>query len=194
MCYGECTMSKTEAKAELPTLQDNFTYLFMEDFDPKTVKPVIDWILRCNFMTDSKRPERLQLIINSPGGCLNSALALIDVMKGSAIPVHTMGIGQISSCGLLTFIAGTKGHRVLTPNTSILSHQYSWGSHGKEHELLARVKEFELTSTRLMALYKHCTGLTETKIREVLLPARDVWLTAEEAVELGVADKIKATY
>ena len=194
MCYGEYKMSKSEAKTDLPTLQDNFTYLFMEDFDPKTVKPVIDWILRCNFMADKARPERLNLIINSPGGCVNSAMALIDVMKGSVIPVHTLGIGQISSCGLLTFMSGTKGHRVLTPNTSILSHQYSWGSHGKEHELIARVKEFELTSARLMALYKHCTGLSETKIREVLLPARDVWLTAEEAVELGVADKIKATY
>jgi ATP-dependent Clp protease, protease subunit len=187
-------MSKTEAKSELPSLQDHFTYLFMDDFDPKSVRPVIDWILRCNFMADKARPERLKLIINSPGGCLNSALALIDVMKGSVIPVHTLGIGQISSCGLLTFIAGTKGHRVLTPNTSILSHQYSWGSYGKEHELLSRVKEFELTSTRLMALYKHCTGLSETKIREVLLPANDVWLTAEEAVELGVADAIKRTY
>lgn len=187
-------MSKTDHKAELPSLQDNFTYLFMDDFDPKTVKPVIDWILRCNFMPDKTRPGRLQLIINSPGGCLNSALALIDVMKGSVIPVHTLGIGQIASCGLLTFIAGTKGHRVLTPNTSILSHQYSWGSHGKNHELLARVKEFELTSARLIALYKNCTGLTETKIREVLLPPQDVWLTAEEAVELGVADAIKRTY
>jgi ATP-dependent Clp protease protease subunit len=187
-------MSKTESKTELPSLQDHFTYLFMDEFKPATVRPVIEWILRCNFMTDKQRPEQLQLIINSPGGCLNSAFGLIDVMKGSAIPVHTLGIGQISSCGILTFMSGEKGHRVLTPNTSILSHQYSWGSHGKEHELLARVREFELTSARMMALYKHCTGLTETKIREVLLPARDVWLTAEEAVELGVADKIKATF
>lgn len=195
MNYGGISiMSKADNKADLPSLQDNFTYLFMDDFDPKTVKPVIDWILRCNFMPDKIRPERLQLIINSPGGCLNSAMALIDVMKGSVIPVHTLGIGQISSCGLLTFIAGTKGHRVLTPNTSILSHQYSWGSHGKSHELMARVKEFDLTSARLIALYKHCTGLTETKIREVLLPPQDVWLTAQEAVELGVADAIKHTY
>lgn len=187
-------MSEKSSKAELPTLQDNFTYLFMEDFDPKTVKPVIDWILRCNFMADKARPERLNLIINSPGGCVNSAMALIDVMKGSVIPVHTLGIGQISSCGLLTFIAGTKGHRVITPMTSILSHQYSWGSVGKEHELLSRVKEFELTSQRIISLYKHCTGLSETKIREILLPAQDVWLSADEAVEHGLADSIIRTF
>ena len=187
-------MSEKTNKTELPTLQDNFTYLFMDDFESKSVAPVISWILRCNMLPPNKRPPQLSLIINSPGGDLNSAFALIDVIKGSAIPVHTLGIGQISSCGILTFMSGAKGHRMLTPNTSILSHQYSWGSYGKEHELIARVREFELTSERMLALYKHCTGLTETKIREVLLPAKDVWLSAQEAVELGIADSIKSTY
>ncbi len=187
-------MSEKTNKTELPTLQDNFTYLFMDDFESKTVAPVISWILRCNMLLPNKRPSQLSLIINSPGGDLNSAFALIDVIKGSAIPVHTLGIGQISSCGILTFMSGQKGHRMLTPNTSILSHQYSWGSGGKSHELLARVKEFELTNQRMMKLYRTCTGLTESVIKEVLLPAQDVWLSAEEAVSYGVADKIGNTY
>ena len=108
------------------------------------LKPVIDFILRKNLMPTNVRPKHLTLIINSPGGELPSALALIDTMKGSAIPVHTVGLGMIASCGLLTFMSGAKGHRVLTPNTSILSHQFSWGSDGKAHELFATVKEFEL--------------------------------------------------
>ncbi len=83
---------------------------------------------------------------------------------------------------------------MLTPNTSILSHQYSWGSGGKSHELLARVKEFELTNQRMLKLYKSCTGLTEAVIKEVLLPAQDVWLSAQEAVDYGVADRIVTTY
>jgi ATP-dependent Clp protease protease subunit len=115
-------------------------------------------------------------------------------MKGSAIPVKTVGLGMIASCGLLTFMSGTKGRRVITPNTSILSHQYSWGSVGKEHELFARVKEFELSTARMMAHYKKCTGLSEKKIREILLPAEDVWLSAKEAVKYGIADKIVSTY
>ena len=67
-------------------------------------------------------------------------------------------------------MSGAKGKRIITPNTSILSHQYSWGSTGKEHELFARVREFELSSERMMQHYKKCTGLSEKKIREVLLP------------------------
>lgn len=179
---------------DLPSLQDNFTYLFMDDFESKTVAPVVDWILRCNFLPSNKRPDHLTLIINSPGGELNSAFALIDVMKGSAIPVHTLGLGQIASAGLLTFIAGAKGYRTITPNTSIMSHQYAWGSGGKEHELLSRVKEFELTAERMLKLYKKCTGLDEKTIRKYLLPASDVWLDADEAVKFGLADNIKDTY
>ena len=115
-------------------------------------------------------------------------------MKGSATPVHTVGVGLIASCVILTFMAGKKGHRVITPNTSILSHQYSWGSRGKEHELFATMREFELSSERMIAHYRKCTGLTEKKIREVLLPAEDVWLSAEEAIKYGIADEIREVY
>jgi ATP-dependent Clp protease protease subunit len=98
---------------------------------------------------------------------------------------------MVASCGVVTFMAGEKGHRTLTPNTSILSHQYSWGSGGKEHELLARVREFELSTERMMAHYRKCTGLPNKKIRELLLPAEDVWLSAQDAVKHGIADNIK---
>lgn len=172
-------------------LKDHNIYLFMDDFDSDTVKPVIEFIMQKNLLPSAKRPKHLTLMINSPGGDLNAAFALIDIMRGSTIPVHTVGIGQIASCGLLTFMSGKKGHRIITPNTSILSHQYSWGSSGKEHELFARVREFELTSERLMAHYKKCTGLDDKTIKKWLLPAEDVWLDAEQAIKYGIADEIK---
>lgn len=179
---------------EKDPIDQNNIYLFMEDFNNKSVKPVIEWILRKNLMPNKARPKHLTLMINSPGGDVSSAFALIDVMKGSNIPIHTVGLGMIASCGILTFMAGKKGHRTITPNTSILSHQYAWGSYGKEHELFARVREFELTTERMLEHYKKCTGLTEKKIREFLLPAEDVWLSAAQAVEFGIADHIKEVY
>ncbi len=187
-------MAKEATAGDLPTLEDSNVYLFMDDFTDKTVRPVIEFILRKNLLPTKQRPDHLTLIITSPGGELPSAFALIDVMKGSAIPVHTIGLGQIASCGILTFMSGAKGHRVITPSTSIMSHQYSWGSGGKEHELMSRVKEFELTSQRMLELYKSCTGLDEKTIRKYLLPAHDIWLTAEEAVKYGIADEVKETY
>ena len=161
----------------------------MEEISLSTCKQAIEWILEANFAEE--RPDMLNMIICSPGGDLNAAFALVDTMRGSAIPIRTIGLGQIASAGLLIFISGTKGQRILTPNTSILSHQYSWGAFGKEHELFATVKEFDLTTKKMIAHYKKCTGLNEKKIREVLLPAHDVWLDAQEAKKYGLCDLVK---
>lgn len=164
-------------------------FLMMEDISLSSVKSATEWIFEANFTEE--RPEMLNMIITSPGGDLNAAFALIDVMRGSAIPIRTIGLGQIASAGLMIFIAGEKGQRILTPNTSILSHQYSWGAIGKEHELFATVREFDLTTKKMIAHYKKCTGLDEKRIRETLLPPQDVWLSPVEAKKLGLCDEVK---
>ena len=168
-------------------------HVFMGEVTQETMKPLIDWIIAENYNKEKKKKE-LTLGICSPGGDLNACFALVDIMKGSKIPIRTIGMGMIASCGLLMFISGEKGRRVLTPNTSILSHQFSWGSFGKEHELFAAVKEFDLTTRRMIDHYKKCTGLSEEDIRKYLLPPQDVWLSAKEAKKLGLCDSITATY
>jgi ATP-dependent Clp protease protease subunit len=168
-------------------------HVFMGEVTMETMKPLIDWIIAENY-NKHKRKKELTLGICSPGGDLNACFALVDVMKGSKIPIRTIGMGMIASCGLLMFISGEKGKRILTPNTSILSHQYSWGTYGKEHELFAVVKEYDLTTERMVNHYRKCTGLTEEKIRKYLLPPHDVWLSAKEAKKLGLCDSIKSTY
>ena len=178
-----------EPSADKELLLSKGITIFMGDVTEATMIPLVEWILAANL---SNKPQKeLTLGICSPGGDLNACFALIDVMKGSRIPIKTIGMGMIASCGLLMFISGTKGKRILTPNTSILSHQYTWGSYGKEHELFATVKEFELTTKRMIAHYKKCTGLSEKIIREKLLPPHDVWLDANQAKKLGICDKIQ---
>ena len=162
-------------------------FILMQDID-ESCKDVIQWILESNFADE--RPQVLNLVINSQGGELASAFAVIDIMRGSHIPIRTIGLGQIASAGLMIFMAGTKGHRVLTPNTSIMSHRFSGGSWGKEHELFAVAKEFDLTSKRILTHYKTCTGLAENVILEKLLPPQDIYLSAKEALDLKVCDKV----
>lgn len=176
-------------RIEEKPMEKNGMYLFMEGVKDSTVKPVIEWIISENLRTEKK--EYLTLIICSPGGSLAICFALIDTMKGSSIPIHTTGIGMLASAGLLMFIAGEKGNRILTPNTSILSHQYSGGHKGKEHELFGAIKHFTLTSKQLINHYKRCTGLTEKQVRKHLLPDTDIWLNAKEAKKLGICDKVK---
>ena len=177
---------------QTPSVEEGGIYLFMDEITDATCKDVITFIISKNLV--KPYPKYLQLVINSGGGDLNSAFAVIDTMKGSAIPIYTVGLGLVASAAFAIFIAGVKGKRVLTPNTSILSHQYSWGTYGKEHELFSTVKEYELTTKRMMNHYKKCTGLTEKKIRQHLLPPQDVWLSATEAKRLGLCDSVKTVY
>ncbi len=184
------TEEKESGAEDKDELLDKGIKIFMGDVNMKTMEPIIEWILAAN-LSWKKNQKELTLAICSPGGDLNACFALIDVMQGSRIPIRTIGMGMIASCGLLMFITGTKGKRILTPNTSILSHQYSWGSYGKEHELFATVREYELTTERMVNHYKKCTGLEDKMIREKLLPPSDVWLDAKEARKLGICDHIQ---
>jgi ATP-dependent Clp protease protease subunit len=170
-------------------LNDHGMYVLMDGVDNESVRPVIEWILHENHVKKKKLKELL-LMICSDGGNISEAFALIDVMKSSKIPIKTVGLGSIASCGLLIFLAGARGRRILTPNTSILSHQFSWESEGKAHELFATVKEFELTQKRMVEHYRVSTGLDDDVIRKVLLPPQDVYLSAEEALEYHICDHV----
>jgi ATP-dependent Clp protease, protease subunit len=170
-------------------LRESGMYVFMDEVSSETIKPVIEWILYENYVSKHRKKELL-LMICSEGGDLSAAFALIDTMRASQIPIKTVGLGLIASCGLLIFITGTPGRRVLTPNTSILSHQFSAGSEGKSHELFATMREFELTNKRIIDHYKQCTGLSEELVMTKLLPAQDVWLDHDSALELNLCDAI----
>ena len=185
----ENSMTAKNTEPSVPSPEDKGVYLFMSEVNQETCKDLISFILTKSW--SNPRPKCLHIIICSPGGDLNSAFAVIDVMRGCPIPIHTTGLGGVASAGFMIFIAGEKGHRVLTPNTSVMSHQFSWGSWGKEHELVAVGKEFELTTERMINHYKKCTGLNEKDIRKYLLPPTDVWLSAKEARKYGICDSIK---
>lgn len=177
----------TSEKDPSRLLQEAGMYVFMAEVSSDTVKPVIEWVLVENHVVKKKKKELL-LMICSEGGSVEDAFALIDVMKSSSIPIKTVGLGCVASSGLLIFLAGMKGRRMLTPNTSILSHQYSNYHEGKHHELFAMAKEHSLIQDRMLRHYQASTGLSEEIILSKLLPATDVYLSADEALALGLCD------
>jgi ATP-dependent Clp protease protease subunit len=179
----------TADKSPGDMLRDHGMYVLMGEINPETVQPVVEWILYENYVAKHRKSELL-LMICSEGGDLQNAFALIDVMNSSQIPIKTVGLGMIASSGLLVFMSGTPGRRVLTPNTSILSHQFSWHNEGKAHELFATMREYELTQQRMIEHYKRCTGQDDQTIRDFLLPAQDRWLSGEEALKLRICDAI----
>ena len=181
-----------EMKAPGSYLRENGILMLVSKFDQENIMPLVASIYEYNLMPEKLRPEQLTLVINSPGGSVHSAFHLIDAIKMSEIPVVTIGQGLVASCGVLTIMAGDR--RLLTHNTSVMSHQFSWGSKGKEHELHAIVKEFEMAGSRMINHYKKCTKKSETYIRKNLLNPTDAWLTPEECIKHGLIDEIVETY
>lgn len=169
------------------TLEDRGIFLLSGEVDDDTCPDIIRWIFEENF---DRRHEALTLVVNSPGGSVTCGFSVIDAMNGSRLPVRTVGMGEIASMGLSIFITGEKGKRILTPNTLIMSHQWSAGVYGKEHELLAGIKQNNLLTEMFLRHYKKHTGLSVKKIRDYLLPPSDVYLSAKEAKKLNICDAI----
>jgi len=162
--------------------------LLFGEIDFESSEDVCAWILNANFAP--VKPEFLTLIINSHGGTLTDGFAITDIMASSAIPVRTIGIGQIQSTGLMIFMAGAKGHRVMSPNTSAMSHQYSTETVGKHNELVNIQKEFHLTHNRMIGHYVEHTGLSTKDVIKHLLPSADIFLSAEDALGFNICDTI----
>jgi len=140
----------------------------------------------------SGKIDHIQLIINSAGGSCSAGFAIIDIMEWSRLPIYTTGIGMIASMSLLVFMTGTKGRRVITPRTSMLSHRYSsmtWGNHS---QLLANRKEQDLEHDRIVDHYMRYSGIqSKEELEKYLLRDVDTWLTPEESVKFGLVDLVE---
>lgn len=168
-------------------LLENHTHFLVGEIEEENIHNCIKWITYENL--DSKE-KTLTLYINSTGGDLYQAFALIDVIQSSVHPIRIIGIGAVMSAAFMIFASGTKGERYAAPNTSFMCHQFTSGVDAKYHDIKAEMKENESLNLRMINILKDATGLPPHKIKAKLLPASDVYLTAEETVELGVADYV----
>lgn len=168
-------------------LLENSIHLLAGEICEEKISAVIKWII---FENVDNTEKTLTLYINSTGGDLYSAFALIDVMKSSKHPVRTIGIGAIMSAAFLIFSAGTHGQRYAAANTSFMCHQFSESMESKFHDLKATMKGNELCNSSMVDILTHATGLTASVVKKKLLCASDVYLSAAEAIELGIADHL----
>ena len=178
--------SMLDERIDAKLLSSHIHFLYGE-ITESNIMDAIKWITYENIMPEKKE---LTLFINSDGGNLQDAFALIEVMQKSKHVIRTVGIGSICSAAFLIFATGTKGYREIGATTSIMCHQFSDDYTGKYHDIKAAAKENELVNARMVDLLASVTDLQPRAIKTKLLPPSDVWFTAEEIVELGVADKI----
>jgi ATP-dependent Clp protease protease subunit len=155
--------------------------LLFGGIEDKQAAEIVSWVFVNNML--EVPPSELIVVINSPGGNVHSAFAIIEAFRGSSIPVRTIGMGQICSAGLLIFMAGAKGRRVLTPTCSIMSHQFSTAIDGTYHDLLNARKELDFMQIRMLDMYTSSTGKSESYVKKHLLNPHDSWLSPEEAIK-----------
>ncbi|PVF93421.1 hypothetical protein CPB86DRAFT_790156 [Serendipita vermifera] len=142
---------------------------------------------------ESTRP--IHLYINSPGGSVTAGMGIYDTMQYIASPIHTYCVGQAASMGSLLLAAGEKGHRHILPNATVMIHQPSGGASGQATDIAIHAKEIIRIREKLTKIYqKHCALRGESaqdgisRFEKAL--ERDYFLTAEQAVEFGLADSI----
>ncbi len=182
-------MEKENVRQSSETLGDQGIIFISGTINEGISEDVCRQILEINI---KEKVDHIQMIINSSGGAMNAGFAIIDMMEWSSIPVYTIGIGIIASMGLMIFMAGEKGRRVITPRTSILSHRFSWVNLGHHSQLVAARKEEDLAHERIVAHYQRYTRIKDRgELESTLLRDVDTWLSPGEALKYGIADIIE---
>lgn len=138
---------------------------------------------------EAENPDKpIHLYINSPGGVITSGLAMYDTMQFIKSPVHTLCMGTARSMGSFLLMAGEPGHRMALPNASLHVHQPLGGVQGQASDIRIHAEEMLRTKDRVTRLYaQHCGRSYEEVERDL---DRDRFMTAEEALEWGLIDKV----
>ncbi|QNO38904.1 ATP-dependent Clp protease proteolytic subunit [Protaetiibacter sp. SSC-01] len=137
-------------------------------------------------------PEKdIYLYINSPGGSITAGMAIYDTMQFIPNDVVTVGIGMAASMGQLLLTAGTKGKRYITPNARVLLHQPHGGFGGTASDIQTQAQLILDMKRRLAEITAAQTGKSVEQINAD--GDRDRWFTAEEALEYGFVDHIRAS-
>ena len=138
---------------------------------------------------ESEDPDKdINLYINSPGRSVTAGMAIYDTMQYVKCDVSTMCMGMAASMGAFLLSGGTKGKRLALPNAEIMIHQPSGGAQGQATEIEIAAEHILRTKKKLNTILSENTGQPyETIVKDT---ERDNWLTAQEALEYGLIDKV----
>ena len=138
---------------------------------------------------ESQDPDKdIQLYINSPGGSVTAGMAIYDTMQYIKCDVSTICVGMVASMGAFLLSSGAKGKRIALPNAEIMIHQPSAGTRGQITDMAIHLKRLELVKKRMNTILAENTGKS---IEQVTFDCeRDNFMTAEEAMEYGLIDRV----
>lgn len=142
------------------------------------------------FLESDDSEKDISLYINSPGGVVTAGLAIYDTMQFIKPDVHTIVMGQACSMGSLLATAGAPGKRVMLPNARHMIHQPSGGARGPATDMLIQVEEILAMKKQLTEIYVRHNSAGKTFEQFNADMERDNFMSAEQAVAYGLADRI----
>jgi ATP-dependent Clp protease, protease subunit len=140
------------------------------------------------FLQSEDPKKDISLYINSPGGSVSAALAMLDTMNHIKPDVSTVCVGICASAGALLLSAGTKGKRFALPNSEIMIHQPWGGAEGRASDIEITAKQIIKTRQKLNEILAKNTGQTLARIEKDV--DRDYFMDADEAKKYGIIDKV----
>lgn len=178
--------SKLNDKIELALLEKRRIFL-SDGVDSDSAKEIIRKLWYLEHIAPGKP---ILFVINSPGGSVDSGFAIWDQIKLLSSPVFTLVTGLAASMGSLLSLVAPKGRRFATPNSRIMIHQPLIGGviRGQATDLDIQAREMLKTREMIVDIYSDATGKDKKTIEKAI--NRDNWMTAEEAMEFGLLDKI----
>ena len=179
--YGDITEKRgSEVVAALLYLENTSHSPIIEDpSDPDSTPIVV--------------ARSIAMMVSTHGGVASDMFSILDIMdmiKERTCDIETFGIGKVMSAGVPILAAGTKGKRKVGRNCRIMLHNVMAGSHGTIFSMENELEEIKWTQERYIETLAHYTKLTPSKIKKLLKTQKDVYISAEEAIKMGIADEI----
>ena len=134
----------------------------------------------------------IEMVISTPGGNADDMFAIYDTMRmiRKDVPIRTRGIGKVMSAGVVLLAAGTKGERSIGKNCRVMLHSVIGGHVGPMHQLDNEMQEIRNIQDQYISVLAEETKMTKRYLQSLLKKKVNIYLSATEAVELGIADKI----
>ena len=132
----------------------------------------------------------IHLVISTYGGSVDEMFTLYDTINFLPCPVHTIALGKVMSAGVLLLASGAKGHRMIGKNARVMIHPISGGAGGNVFEVMNESKEHKRMQDQMVDAIVKETKATKTEIEKIMKSGHDFYLLPEQAVKMGIVDKI----
>lgn len=176
--------------------EEGRTILISGPIDGKVTAAAINRIIEINDLDQTRAarfrfagdPPPIRIVINTPGGSLYDALALIGAMESSETPIETVTLGAAMSAGFLLAVSGH--NRITHRYTTYMLHQLAAGVEGKLGDIDTEVVQMKRTEDILVNHLLQRTKMSKAQIMEIFSSRKEHYFTAEEALEMGLADEM----